>query len=158
MTPDIEESGIISWDAPEYHHFERTNDWYWTLGIIAISAAILCIIFGSILFAIFILLAGLAVGLYAGREPSLVHYELHPKGIVADRVFYTYKSIESFWIDEHHALPRILLKSRKMFMPYITINFAHIPPEEIKEYLIEYLPEVEHEESWAHRLLEHVGF
>ena len=27
----------ITWEAPEHNHIEKTSDWYWALGIIAVA-------------------------------------------------------------------------------------------------------------------------
>jgi hypothetical protein len=151
------EQEVIAWDAPEYHYIEKSSDWFWMLGIISISIAVLCILFGNTLFGIFISVGAISAGLYAAREPALAHYELQPKGILSGTVFYPYSTLDSFWIDEHHPLPRIILKSKKMLMPHIIVPFNHIHPDDIKDYLLDHLKEEEHKTSLAHRWLEHIG-
>ena len=47
----------INWKTIEHNHQEKSSDWYWILGIIAIATAVLSIYFGNILFAIVILLS-----------------------------------------------------------------------------------------------------
>jgi hypothetical protein len=149
---------VLSWDAPEYHHVERTADWYWMLGIIAVSITVLCILVNNILFGLFILLGALSAGMYASKEPKVVNFELQPRGILANKLFYPYNTLDSFWIDEHHPLPRIVLKSKKTFSPHITIPLSEsIHSEEVRQYLVQHIAEVEHNESYFHRLLEHIG-
>jgi hypothetical protein len=152
------ERRILAWEAPEYHHFDKSPDWFWILGIVAISAAILCVLFGNILFAIFILLSAAVAGIFASREPRIINVELQPRGIRAGELFYHYDSLDSFWVDEHHPLPRIILKSQKTLMPHIIVSMAD--PEhadEVREFLVEYLPEVQHQESFAHHIMERLG-
>lgn len=149
---------VITWDAPEYHHFDKSADWYWSLGIIAVSIAVLCILFNSILFAIFILLAAFVGALYAGRTPELIHVELRPRGILVHDKVYPYVTLDSFWVDEEAHPDKIIIKSKKMLMPYIVIPISHIHPEDIRMFLKMHLPEVEHHESLAHKALEYLGF
>ena len=40
----------ISWEAPEHRHTDKSSDWYWALGIIAIAAAAAALVFGNTLF------------------------------------------------------------------------------------------------------------
>ncbi len=149
---------VVTWDAPEYHHFEKSSDWYWSLGIIAVSIAILCVIFGNILFAIFVLLAAFTSGVYADRHPELAHIELRPRGIVYNDKMYMYTLLDSFWVEEHEHPQKIILKSKHLLMPYILIPISHIHPEEVRMYLKMHLKEVEHHESLGHKLLEYFGF
>ncbi len=149
---------ILTWDALEYHHIDKTSDWYWSLGIISFSIVLLAILFNNLLFALFVLLAAVTLGMYGGRPPEIVRIELRKKGILmADRL-YDYDSLESFWIEEEDVHPKILVKSQKILMPYIIIPLGDVPHEVIREELLKYMPEVEHHESVGHKLLEYFGF
>ncbi len=155
---DMNTNEVLSWDAVEHHHIEKTSDWYWSLGIIAVSAAILCVLFSNILFGIFILIAAFTAGLHAARSPNMIHIELHRKGILVEQKFYHYKDIESFWIDEHEQLlPSIILKSKKLLMPYIIIPIGDTHPDHIHSELKRHLEEIPHHESAFHKVLEYFG-
>ncbi|MBA3550747.1 hypothetical protein H0W32_00885 [Patescibacteria group bacterium] len=149
---------VITWDAPEYHHFEKSTDWYWSLGIITICITIICLLFNNILFAIFILLSGFVTALYGGRSPELIHIELRPRGLVVKDKFYPYTTLDSFWVDEEDHPQKVIFKSKKLLMPYIVVPVSHIHPEDIRMYLRMYLKEVEHHESLGHKVLEYFGF
>ncbi len=150
---------ILEWDAPEYLHEEKSSDWYWSLGIIAASVAFLCILFNNLLFAVFIILAAFAAGMHAARPPRLIDVRVAPRGILSHNVLYTFDSLESFWIEERENDPRLLIKSKKLLMPLIVVPISpHVDLDEIRDYLLTFLPEVEHHESLGHRLLEYFGF
>ena len=151
---------VLSWGALEYHHFEKSSDWYWSVGIIIASFVILSLLFENVLLAIFILLAGTCGALYAGRHPDVVHVELRYRGIFYHDRLYPYHSLESFYIEEDSHFPKILIKSKKFLMPLIIIPLGevHIHHNEIRAYLLRHLKEVEHKESTWHLLLEHLGF
>ena len=46
---------IIEWNAPEHYYYKRSPDWYWSVGIIAVTGAVLACIFGNVIFGILIL-------------------------------------------------------------------------------------------------------
>lgn len=154
----MEYEPLITWDMPEYYHTDKTADWYWTLGIIAISIAVLCVLFGDVLLALFAILGALTLGIYAHREPNIVPHEISTKGVLVDKTLYTFNSLESFWIESDEPRPKIVLKSKKMFMPYILIPCEGLPLNEVRKVLLAHLPEVEHHEPLTQKLFEHFGF
>jgi hypothetical protein len=153
MTPSI-----IEWNAPEHYHFERSSDWYWAVGIVTITCAALAFIFGNPIFGILILVGALALVLHASRTPRTLHYEVNDRGIVVDNTLYTFLTLDSFWIDTLHHEPKIILKSRKTFMPLISMPIAEVSPDDVRTVLLTYIAETEHVEPFTQKLLEVLGF
>ncbi len=152
------EHDILAWDAPEYYHWERGSDWFWSFGIIVASVAVLGVLFSNVLFAIFILIAGALAGYYAARKPDVIHCELQPLGILAGTVFHPYDSLKSFWIDDNHPHTKLVLTSKKMFSPHIVIavdDTTH--PLDLSNYLVRFLPQIKGEETFLHKILEQAG-
>jgi hypothetical protein len=149
----------LSWDAYEYHFVDRTADWFWSLGIIAVSIAILAILFGNALFGIFVLVASIAIGLYAARPPALSHITLTNHGVEIDGKLHHYSELHSFHIDEfHHQHPRLVFLSKKIFNPHLVILIDHNSAHDISDYLSHYLPAEPHKDSLFHTLFEKIGF
>jgi len=148
----------LTWTAPEYVYRHKTPDWYWILGIVTVTAAIVSVLLGNILFGFVILLSGFALALYGARPPRVITYTLTEKGIIADAVLYPYSTLESYWIDDTVLPSRLLVQSRKIAMPLIVIPIEEVEDEDVAEILTEYLREVEHEESVAQRIFEYFGF
>jgi hypothetical protein len=148
----------ISWTAPEYMHTEKTADWYWIVGIVSVTLSVISIVFGNILFGLFIIVATGTLTLYASRPPELHEIRISDKGVQVDKVLYPYHSIESFWIEEKELHPRILLKSEKKIAPYIVILLGEVPAEEIRDALNTHLHEVKHSEPFLEKLLIWFGF
>ena len=149
---------LISWDAPEHIHTEKTNDWYWSVGIITITAAALAIIFNNFIFGIFILVAAFALIVHGTKKPKMVHCEINDRGVVLNNVLYPFLTLESFWIDAHEIPSKVLIKSHKMFMPFIAIYIDEVDPEKVREILLNYIAETEHHEPLSQKLLERFGF
>jgi hypothetical protein len=155
----VEDVRSIYWEAPEHNHIEKSGDWFWILGIIAVTGAIVSIIFGNILFSIMILLGATTMALVGSREPRIIPFEVSGRGIRIDKTLYPYATLESFYLDEeNHVNPQLILKSRKMFVPLLIMPIPGEYADLIDSTLGERLPEEELEEPLSHKLLEFFGF
>jgi hypothetical protein len=148
----------IEWDAYEYEHKERSPDWYWAVGIVAVSGAIASIIFGNIIFAILLLLSVFSLTLFVNRPPETVHVVLTEAGIQRGDVLYPYYTLHSFWIDDDHPHKKIIVRSRKMFMPLIVVPLGDMNPDRVRTTLLRLLPEEFQSLPLLERVLEYFGF
>ena len=149
---------LISWDAHEHIHTEKNNDWYWAVGIITITAVALAFIFNNIIFGILILVSAFALVVHASKKPRIIHVEINDRGIIINDILYPFLTLESFWIDAHERPAKILIKSHKTFMPYITIHIDEVDPEQVRDILLNYIAETEHSEPISQKILERFGF
>jgi hypothetical protein len=149
---------LISWNAPEHEHVERNSDWYWAVGVITLALAGVCFIFGLIITGIFVIIAAVALVIHAGGTPRTLYYEINDRGIVVDDTLYPFLSLDSFWIAHDAFPPRILLKSRKTFMPLIIIPIDEVDPEQVRAVLQRFIAETEHHEPILTHLLDRLGF
>lgn len=149
----------IAWDAPEYIYVEKTADWYWSLGIITAALAGIAIWQGNFLFALIALVGGFAVALYAVRKPRTIHISISIRGIEIDSRIYPYESLDSFWIFYHPGgVKELSIMSEKMFMPRIPAPLGAIDPNDVRELLLEFLPEKRQEESLVDVITRRLGF
>ncbi len=149
----------VTWDAPEHHFIEKGGDWFWVLGIVAVSGAVASFIFGNFLFAILILVGAAAMALQAAKPPRILNFMVATRGVrVGDRL-YPYSSLQSYCIDEEdpHG-PQLLLKSKHIHASLITMPLPDDSMDEIEELLRSRLQEEQLEEPVAHRILEIFGF
>ena len=148
----------LKWSAPEYHQYTRSVDWFWAVGIITVSIAVLAFIFGNALFGILIVLSAGILIFYAVRAPEDVNYEINNRGIVVGKELYPYLTIESFWIETRNGDPKIILKSKKAVMPYIIIPVHDDSVDDISAVLHQFLEEKELQEPASHKIMEYLGF
>jgi len=151
----------ITWSALEYEERERSVDWYWAVGIIALVIAVVSIIYQNYLFAVLIVIATFTLLLYASRKPREVSVELGRRGIRIGGVFYPYATLKSFWIHHHREerRGRLIVQSEKLLMPYVTIPLPDEPNEDtIHDFLATYLLVEEHPESISEIVMERLGF
>ncbi|MFA6158543.1 MAG: hypothetical protein WC763_02860 [Candidatus Paceibacterota bacterium] len=148
----------FSWHTHEYVHREKTQDWFWALGIVAAAAAITSVIFGNILFAIVIVIGAFVIALFAARKPNVVSVEVNDKGVLIEKTLYPFKSLKSFWIDEDHRDgARLILVSQKVIMPYIMVPVAHDEIDMLRAFLETHLESEPFEESPFQVLLDRLG-
>jgi len=150
----------LTWHAHEYEHKERSTDWFWALGIIAITGAVTAIVLSNILFAILIIVGALTLALYAARVPNVIPYEVSERGVRINNALHPYKTLESFWIEDEyeHREPRLFIKSDKLFMPAIVIPLEPNSHMEVREYLLVHLDEEEYIEPFPYKVMEYLGF
>ena len=149
---------LIYWEAPAHFYVEKKTDWYWAVGIITLALAAVALMFGEILTGIFIIVAAVALVLHASKPPQRVYYEVNDRGLVFGDKLYPFLSLDSFWIPHDEPTPKLLLKSRKLFMPLIVIYIDEVDPEEVREVLLKYIAETEHSEPFLSHVLERFGF
>ena len=151
----------IAWQMYEFDFVEKSADWYWALGIVAVAGAVASTYLNNLLFAIIILLAAFAVGMHGNAEPRIMVYRIDRRGLYIDKHLYHFEAVESFWIEEfEHRSSRVLVKSKKIFMPYIVMPLSpDIDPEEIRHFLLDHgIAEIEHHEPIIQQIFEYLGF
>jgi len=149
----------ITWEAPEHHHVEKGNDWFFALAIIIIALVVVAILFNNTLFALLIGLAGGALAVSAAKRPSIIPYAVTVRGVKVDDRLYPFATLESYNIDEEDFKgPQLLLKSSRKIMPLIVMPIPGDHVDEIESILKEKLEEEELEESFFVKVLELFGF
>ncbi len=149
---------LISWNAPEHFYVEKHPDWYWAVGIVTLTLAAVCFILGSIIPGIFVVVAAVALVLHASKPPRIVYHEVNDRGIIVDGVLYPFLTLDSFWVPNDEAIPKLIVKSRKTFMPYIVLFIEEVDPEQVREIMLRYIAETEHHEPLLKHVLEWLGF
>lgn len=154
-----DEARAIFWEAPEHRHVEKTTDWFWAVGIIAIAMSVVFIILNNVLFSIVILLGAATMILFGHRKPQMVRYEISVRGVRVNNDFHPYDTLEEYAIDEESPEgPQLLLKSKHLFMPLMVVPLPDEYVDDIDMLLGQKLLETHMQEPLSHRLLELFGF
>jgi hypothetical protein len=144
---------ILEWHSPEHHFDKKTNDWYWILGVVTLGASVLAFYFGNFLFGVFIIIAGLTIGMLSYKETKIIPIRVTAKGIALDKSLFPWVSFRSFWIeDEHIHGYRILMRSNNSYLPLtiVPIN-EEVDLNDVRDTLLEFLPEEFLEETIVHK-------
>jgi hypothetical protein len=148
----------VEWDAYEHEHKERSQDWFWAMGIVVLSLAIVSLILGNIILSVLIIVASLCLTLFINREPDTLHLIVDEMGVTKERVHYPFSTLESFWIDEDHPHKKMLLKSKKKFMPLIVIPISDEVDTDRHNIMSRHLEEEYHPLPFVEMVLEYLGF
>lgn len=149
----------ISWEAPEHHHVEKGNDWFFALAIIVVALVITAILFNNVLFALLLGIAGGVLGVAAAKKPNIVPFSVSVRGIKIEDTLHTFASLTSYHIDEEDPRgPQLLVKAEKLLMPLIVLPIPVDYIDDIEEILRDKLPEEELEEPFLLKVLELFGF
>lgn len=144
---------ILEWHSPEHHFDKKSNDWYWILGVITLGASVLAFYFNDFLFGIFIIIAGLTIGMLSYKETKIVSIKVTSKGMIFGKFLYPWMSFRSFWIeDEHTHGARILMHPTNSYLPLtiIPIN-EEVDLNDVRDTLLEFLAEEFLAESLVHK-------
>ena len=148
-------------ESYEFDYKEKTADWFWAVGIITVSIAAVAIIYDNPLFAVFMALAGLTVGMTARKLPRVITFEINTKGIIVDGVLYPYGNLKSFWVEESKwAPPKLLVKSEKFITPILVIPIETdvANASAVRGFLLSFLPEEKLLEPFSHKFMNYLGF
>lgn len=149
----------ITWEAPQHHHVEKGNDWFFALAIIILALVIAAVLFDSVLFALLIGLSGGALAVSAAKRPAIIPYAITVRGIRIEDRLYPFSTLDSYHIDEEDPRgPQLLVKSEKRLMPLIVIPLPPDHVDEIEDILKEKLEEEELMEPFLVKVLELFGF
>lgn len=149
----------ITWEAPEHRHTDKGNDWFWALGIVALSAAVVALLFKNFLFALLIVIGAGTMSLLAAKPPRVLSFTLTQRGILIDGSLYPYQMLVAFWIQDREGNhPLLIVDSSRFLTPHLLIPLEEIDPDVVREYLLKHLPEEELSEPFGQRLAEFFGF
>lgn len=150
-------SPTLRWSAYEHEHIERSADWFWALGIIAASIALVSILFHNLFFAVIVVIAAAVLGMIANIPPDLTEFELSDKGVRTGDTLHRFEEIISFWVEEDREHPLLLIDTTKIMAPNLIIPIQHIDPRMVRAFLQERATEVRMKEPFSHKVLEFFG-
>ncbi len=157
---------MLSWTVLTHEHEDRTNDWYWALGLLAVVGIGVSIYFNDILFA-FVLAIGIGSILFLTiRGPREHEVVLTPRGVDIDGTLYRYPAIRSFWVAieevEHDAEfePRALLylTTSGVLHPRFVLPLEDTDhAEAVRDYLLDHVEEEKQEPHFVEHLAALLG-
>ncbi len=135
----------INWQIEEPDHLPKNAEWFWALGILALSLIVFSILLKNYLLIIIIALAAFVIYARKNKRRELVDFRLDNKGLHIDSKFYSYEDFESFWIFPDK---EIAFRNKRRLLPLLIAPFNGDDESAIKKILSDYLPESEEEESF----------
>ncbi|MCL5774932.1 MAG: hypothetical protein M1333_01835 [Patescibacteria group bacterium] len=135
----------ISWQAPEYRHYEKNAGWYVTLVSIVILIMAFFIVQKDVFAAVTTGLLGILVVIFSRQKPETVEMELDHKRVKVGNIEVPYKQIKHFWVVHNEKHKTVNLETTTLVNNMLILELEHLDPEHVRMFLSQYLPE--HEET-----------
>lgn len=137
---------LLEWKAPEFISHPKGKRWFLLAGLLIVALIVYALYTDSATMAIvFIVLAGVYY-LTHNQEPQIIDIRITELGIFADKKFYPYNQISSFWIVYHPPFVHTLnLKMGNKGGSRVVIQLNDQNPVDVRKALAKEVPEVEGE-------------
>ena len=147
----------ISWHVETHLEQERSTDWYWGLGLIALAAIGLSIFLGNYLLAVILLLGAGSLATLIARGPREHEVKLSPRGVSLDGTLYPWQNVESFWVEEareaHLLVTTKGILHPQLVLPLLDSNRA----QNVRTYARRFAKEIEQEAHLGHQVVLMLG-
>ena len=149
----------LDWTAAEFVAHDKSAGWYTVLGLAAVIAAIVIyILTKDRISTAIVIIAAVALGIFASRKPKEQLYGLNADGILIGRKAYGFQDFKTFAVAEDGAVASVVFMPLKRFMPPLTI---YVPPEledQVVGFLSAFLPLEQHKADAVDNLLRRIRF
>lgn len=137
-----------SWKAPEFELYEKSRNWYIAAGLFIFIMVIYAVFTNAPIMAITFILIGIVGYIYAQKDPRIVNFCITSKGVLADRQFYSYENIFSFWIFYEPNHTRVIsLHTKASVLPFVHIPIEDEDPVKLRDLLMQNIPEIKQNPS-----------
>lgn len=149
----------IRWTAPAFYRREGTRAPYIFAAALLVAAVLVAIFQRDLITTILFGLFGAMMIVHTRHGVPAVDVEVSPLGIKRGTVTYRYQDIKSFWVhyEPEYDIRELSLHLKKWSSPYVKIQLGAEDPVQIYRILIQFIPEVQHEETGIHTLVRWIG-
>ncbi len=150
----------LKWSAREYDHKEKSNDWYWAVGIIAVCSSVVAIIYKNYIFGIFLLLGGFCMMMFGHRKPLIVENTIDESGITFGTEHYNWDKITAFNVVDMGDDMKLILKIVKNITPVIVMHTPFQDKDKMSLIITEYGVKMDEKlfEPFSHKLMDRIGY
>lgn len=148
----------ISWRAHEFKEAERNADWFWAVGLIAVSLSVIAFVFINFLLGILIIVTTIALILNAVRKPEFVTFAFDNEGFSIENERHSYEDLHSFGISDASGEKKLIIRTHKFFAPYFVVPLEGVDENSVREKLSAHIPEEDLHEPVSHMIMEYLGF
>jgi len=157
-TPHMMASENLAWAA--HPHVMAGSRRYTTVFVVglAVFAALVWNFQNNIIFACFLLLAALVMALLPRHTDKPVAVEIRAEGIAINDSLHSFRDLHSFWIDYTPAgIKELSLQTAHWYVPYMKVPLGDQNPNEVRGFLLDFIPEKEHEVSMVEAIARLIG-
>lgn len=135
---------LYEFQAPEFIHHERGNNWFIGLGIFVVLGVILGIYDNSLSVILLSIMIGSVYTLTSNIKPKVITIKFTTFGVLWKEKFFLYQDIEKFWILwDPNEVQTLHLWLGKGILKELIIPIENQKIDDIRNVLGYYLPEQE---------------
>jgi hypothetical protein len=155
----MKEIPSLNWSASEYVAHEKSAGWYGLFFAGSfVTVLLVFLITRDVLASIVVLLACVAISVYAARKPGTNNYVVDENGVKVQERFYPYSTFRSFSLVEEGAINSIWLKPLKRLSPIVVMYFSPEDEQKIIDVLANFLPHEDRELDAIDRFSKRIRF
>lgn len=147
-----------SWEASEFVHHQKGPAWNIGLAALVLVAVAIGYFTHEWLMIMVFIMAGVALFVFAHKEPRALMYQLDQDGLTIDGKLYPYESFRSFAVAQDEEWHSIELTPTQRFMPGTSVVFDPEDLDSVRAHLLQHLPEVSHKPGLIDQFARKVRF
>ena len=147
----------VVWKTLEYKHAHKDPDWFWGIGIVAVSIAVISILTGNPLFGVLIIIGAITLFLHAIKRPEPVEVRVLGEGLFIGEHFFSFEELVAFCIYNENDQSHVIFKSKRLLTPRIVVPLEKTKEHDARRALAPHLPEEKLEIPISHRIVEFLG-
>jgi hypothetical protein len=159
QTAEASQDGTVTWTAAEFIAHSKSSSWYALLALAdLIIAALIYLLTRDKISTAVVILAGVALASYAGRQPQQRRYALDDQGVTVGEKFIPYSEFRSFSVIDEGHVSSISFFPLRRFAQLTTIYYNHEDEDEIIDLLADRLPMDERGHDAVDRFMKRIRF
>lgn len=149
----------VSWTASEFIFHEKTSGWYVALvGVSLVGSAVLYLLTRDLIAVGAVLFGALMFGVYAGRKPRQLPYQVDVNGVQVGQRSFGYGEFKAFSVVQEDAFSSIVLSPLKRFATLTTIYYPPEQEDKVIAIIANYLPMENREQDSIDKFMHKIGF
>ncbi len=147
---EIKPNFIMHWKADRFEDLDRHPRWHVVVFISLVVLLAYSLFTNNFLLAIIIILSGMLIYLFEKMPAKTFRFGITTEGVFAQDRIYQFSRLESFWIfyePGKNGRKEVSLKRKGNLLTHAHIPMGETDPNKIREVLLKFIPEEEHEES-----------
>lgn len=146
---------VFEWEAPEFRHYPKNPAWYITLFVITGLLVAYQILQQDYFGAISIVIIAGFVTFFAKQTPVHVPMQISDQGIHINDDLIPYQRIKQFWIVDDGVHKTLNFETTAYLNHELTVELEDLDADELREFLIDILPEHERIEPTTAQKIAH---
>ncbi len=155
------QKALFEWEGREYEQRERTPDWYWALGIIALACIAAAVLLGNYLFAVVIVAAAAAIAIHAAKEPPVHRFRVFEDGLAIGEELYHFDRMVSFCVledIESESPPLLSVHTEYWLAPHLRIPLVDVDADAVYAHFLTHVDESAHRPTFVDMIASWLGF